>query len=78
MDNVSVDPLKFLRIQFMGGPYISLDMAMKLIERLFSREPFFGKIVLECENSQIYRVNEDRTRKRIDVERVLGIASKDN
>jgi hypothetical protein len=60
----------------MGGPYIPLEMAVKLIERLLAREPFFGKIVLECEGSQIYRLSEDRTRKRVDVERWLVLDEK--
>lgn len=62
----------------MGGPYIPMEMAVRLIERLFAEEPYFGRIILECENSQIYRVIEDRTRKRIDVERVLGVAPTKN
>ena len=56
----------------MGGPYISLEQAKSLLERWLEGEPFFGKIVLECENNQIFRIEKDATFKKIDVDRVLG------
>ncbi|MCG3204340.1 MAG: hypothetical protein KCHDKBKB_01055 [Elusimicrobia bacterium] len=56
----------------MGGPYITIEMFQKLLERWLKGEPFYGTIELECENNQIYRVIKRRTMKRADVDKVLA------
>ena len=56
----------------MGGPYIPLEMVYKLLERLLKEDKFFGRIELECENSQIFRISKHETMKRPDVDRVLA------
>ena len=56
----------------MGGPYIPLEMVYKLLERLLKEDKFFGRIELECENSEIFRISKHETMKRHDVDRVLA------
>ena len=56
----------------MGGPYIPLELVKKLLERLLKEGRFFGKIELECEDSQVYRISKYETMKKSEVDRVLA------
>lgn len=57
----------------MGGPYIPLEMVLKLFPRLLKGDrPFFGRIELECENGEVYRIVKHESMKRPEAERILA------
>ena len=57
----------------MGGPYIPLETVQKVLERMLKKDQtFYGKIELECENGQVYRINRHETMKRAEVEKFLA------
>jgi len=56
----------------MGGPYIPFEALQKVLVKLLKGDrPFFGKIEIECENGEVYRIMKHETLKRSEVERLL-------
>ena len=56
----------------MGGQTIPLEMVQKVLEKMLMREQhFYGKIVLDCEDGQVYQIGRHETMKRTDAERLL-------